>query len=207
MDDKARDSYCVGYQFGENLKASELEYNPEDIAKGLEDALKGNKPLLDAKERQFIIMEIGKRSMAAKQKKRDAEGTENMFTGQKFLEANGRKEGVVTLPSGLQYKVIKEGTGNLPKKEDMVTVHYRGTLIDGTEFDNSRSRNKPATFRVDGVIPGWTEALQLMKEGSVWQIFVPAKLAYGERGFGNRIPPGSTLVFDIELLKVEPEKN
>lgn len=202
-DDMTKASYCVGYQFGENLKTSELNYSLEQLIQGLEDALKGNEAKFDARERQLILMEMSKKSLAAKQRKRDTQGTDNLWVGQKFLEANGKKEGVTTLESGLQYRVVKPGTGRQPKREDTVTVHYKGTFIDGSEFDSSYSRNKPATFRVDGVIRGWTEALQLMHEGAHWQVFIPANLAYGERGMGSRVPPGSTLVFEIELLKVE----
>jgi FKBP-type peptidyl-prolyl cis-trans isomerase FklB len=128
--------------------------------------------------------------------------TKNLKEGKAFLAENGKKEGVTTLPSGLQYKVIREGTGVSPKATDNVTVHYKGTLIDGTEFDSSYKRNEPATFRTDRVIPGWTEALQLMKPGGRWQLFIPANLAYGERGAGSRIGPNSALVFEVELVKV-----
>ena len=122
-----------------------------------------------------------------------------------FLSNNATKDGVKTLPSGLQYKVMNEGSGATPGTSDKVTVHYRGTLIDGTEFDSSYSRNKPATFGVNRVIPGWTEALQLMQEGDKWQLFIPAKLGYAERGAGNKIPPNSTLIFEVELLSVNTD--
>jgi FKBP-type peptidyl-prolyl cis-trans isomerase FklB len=123
--------------------------------------------------------------------------------GEAFLAANGKKEGVVTLPSGLQYKVLAAGKGKSPSPTDNVTVHYRGTLVDGTEFDSSYKRNKPATFRVDRVIPGWKESLPMMKEGGKWRLFVPSKLAYGERGAGSKIPPESTLIFEVELISVQ----
>ena len=127
----------------------------------------------------------------------------NKKEGEAFLAANKTKEGVKTLPDGLQYKVIKEGTGKTPKADDTVVTNYRGTLIDGTEFDSSYKRGQPATFPVKGVIPGWTEALQLMKEGSKWELFIPSNLAYGERGAGNAIGPNATLVFEIELISVK----
>ena len=130
------------------------------------------------------------------------QATENLEAGEAFLDEYSKKEGVTTLPSGLQYKVITVGAGKSPQKSDKVTVHYRGTLIDGTEFDSSYSRNKPATFGVGQVIPGWTEALQLMKEGDKWELVVPSKLAYGERGAGTRVPANSTLVFEVELISV-----
>ena len=138
--------------------------------------------------------------MAAKQ---NAEGGKNLKEGEAFLDENKKKEGVTTLPSGLQYKVLKSGAGKTPKATDKVTTHYRGTLIDGTVFDSSYDRGEPTTFPVGGVIRGWTEALQLMKEGDKWQLYVPAQLGYGERGAGGKIGPNTTLLFEIELLKVE----
>lgn len=128
--------------------------------------------------------------------------TKNLSDGNAFLDSNSKKEGVKVLPSGLQYKVLKEGTGNSPKATDKVKVHYKGTLINGEEFDSSYKRGTPAEFPVNGVIAGWTEALQLMKEGSKWQLFIPSKLAYRERGSGPKITPNSTLVFDVELLEI-----
>jgi FKBP-type peptidyl-prolyl cis-trans isomerase FklB len=132
-----------------------------------------------------------------------AQGEKNKKEGEAFLAENKKKEGVKTLPSGLQYKVIKEGTGKSPKATDKVSTHYRGTLIDGTEFDSSYKRGQPATFPVNGVIPGWTEALQLMKVGSKWQLFIPSKLAYGERGAPPVIGPYSVLIFTVELLAIK----
>jgi FKBP-type peptidyl-prolyl cis-trans isomerase FklB len=131
------------------------------------------------------------------------QGEKNLAEGKAFLAGNAKKQGVKTLPSGLQYKVLSAGKGKTPKASDTVTVHYRGTLIDGSEFDSSVSRGQPATFKVDGVIPGWTEALQLMKESDKWQLFIPAALAYGERGAPPRIPPQSTLIFEVELISVQ----
>ena len=131
----------------------------------------------------------------------------NKTEGDAFLAENKKKEGVKTLPSGLQYKVIKAGTGKKPKMNDTVTVNYRGTLIDGTEFDNSYKRGQPATFQVNGVIPGWTEALQLMEQGAKWQLFIPSNLAYGERGApGGQIGPNATLIFEIELISIQEKK-
>ena len=126
----------------------------------------------------------------------------NLEDSKKFLAENQKKEGIKTLPSGLQYKVIAEGSGKMPKPTDDVTLHYRGTLIDGTEFDSSYQRGEPATFKVDGIIKGWTEALQLMKEGSKWQLFIPPELGYGNRSM-SRIPPNSTLIFEVELISVK----
>jgi FKBP-type peptidyl-prolyl cis-trans isomerase len=147
-------------------------------------------------------MGLAQRVSAEQQQERRQQGAEALKSGEAFLAENAAKAGVKTLPSGLQYKVIQSGSGASPKATDKVTVHYRGTLIDGTEFDSSYSRNKPATFGVNQVIPGWTEALQLMQEGDKWELYIPPKLAYGERGAGSRIPPNSTLIFEVELLSV-----
>jgi FKBP-type peptidyl-prolyl cis-trans isomerase FklB len=141
--------------------------------------------------------------MAVQQKAFKEQAAKNLSESKAFLAENGKKEGIKTLPSGLQYKVFAEGSGKMPKAEDTVTVNYKGTLIDGTEFDNSYKRGQPATFQVKGVIKGWTEALQLMKEGSKWQFFIPPDLAYGEGGAGRSIPPNSTLIFEVELISVK----
>jgi FKBP-type peptidyl-prolyl cis-trans isomerase FklB len=141
--------------------------------------------------------------MAARQRESKERAEKNLAEGKAFLEENKKKEGIKTLPSGLQYKVITEGSGRTPKATDTVTVHYRGTLINGTEFDSSYKKGQPATFQVSGVVRGWTEALQLMKEGSKWQLFIPSELAYGERAAGPQIPPGSTLIFEVELISIK----
>jgi FKBP-type peptidyl-prolyl cis-trans isomerase FklB len=148
-------------------------------------------------------MAVFQKEMMAKQQ---AMADKNKKEGEAFLAENKKKEGVKTLPSGVQYKVIKAGTGKKPKLTDTVTVHYRGTLIDGTEFDSSYKRGQPASFQVSGVIPGWTEALQLMGEGAKWQLFVPSNLAYGERGTGGPIGPNATLIFEVELISVQEKK-
>ena len=146
-------------------------------------------------------MKVGKLT-ASHGRARMEKAVQNRREGQAFLEENGKKEGVVTLPSGLQYRVIEEGGAASPGPEDWVTVHYRGTLLDGTEFDSSFSRQGPETFQVNGVINGWREALQLMSEGSRWELVIPSELAYGSHGAGSRIGPNSTLVFEVELLSV-----
>jgi FKBP-type peptidyl-prolyl cis-trans isomerase FklB len=153
-------------------------------------------------EMRNTLVSLEQRTASAAQEAGQQAAQDNLASGEAFLAKNATLEGVTTLPSGLQYKVITAGNGPSPKRTDQVTVHYRGTLIDGTEFDSSYARNQPATFRLDRVIPGWTEGLQLMQQGARWQLYIPARLAYGESGSGERIPPNSALVFDVELIKV-----
>ncbi len=196
-------SYGIGMDIGENMKRQSIDIDPDMLAQGIKDVFSGGKLLLTEEEFRNT-MENFRKDMMEKQKMQMQElSDKNKKEGEAFLAENKKREGVITLPSGLQYKVIKEGDGNLPKAEDTVTVHYKGTLIDGTEFDSSYSRGEPATFSVKGVIPGWTEALQLMKAGSKWQLFMPSNLAYGDRGIGGKIGPNSTLVFDVELLSIK----
>ena len=203
-DQKDKLSYSIGMNIGSSLKRQTVEVNLEALTQGIKDSLSGGKALMTEEEVQNTMMELQKQMMAKMEAQNKMEGEDNKKKGEVFLAANKKKEGVKTLPSGLQYKVIKDGTGKIPKATDMVTTHYRGTLIDGTEFDSSYKRNEPASFPVNGVIKGWTEALQLMKEGAKWQLFIPAELAYGERGApGSPIGPNSTLVFDIELISVQ----
>jgi len=203
--DKDKLSYTFGANFGKSLKQQEIEINTDMFIKGMKDGLTGEKILLTDQEMKDTMTAFQK-DMAAKQaEKRKALGEKNKKEAEAFLAANKTKEGVKTLPSGLQYKVIAEGTGKTPKATDSVVTNYRGTLIDGKEFDSSYQRKTPATFRVNGVIKGWTEALQLMKEGSKWQLFVPPELAYGERGAGPNIGPNATLIFEIELVSVKEE--
>jgi FKBP-type peptidyl-prolyl cis-trans isomerase FklB len=201
-DQKDKESYSLGYQFGQSLKHQGLAINLEVYTAGIRDALGGAKPQLSQEEVNKTVSEIQSRVMAARQKEMQELADKNLSEGKAFLEANGKKEGVKTLSSGLQYKVLAEGSGKTPKATDEVTVNYRGTLIDGTEFDSSYGRGKPLTVKVNGVIRGWSEALQLMKAGSKWQLFIPPDLAYGERGMG-RIPPNSTLIFEVELISVK----
>jgi FKBP-type peptidyl-prolyl cis-trans isomerase FklB len=203
---KQRISYCIGADIGKNFKRSEIEIDPKVLAAGMADALAG-KTTLTEEEMSETLSNFQKEMMTKMQAKQKDSGDKNLKDGETFLAANAKKEGVKTLPSGLQYKVIKSGTGKTPKSTDTVKTHYHGTLIDGTVFDSSVERKEPVTFPVNGVIPGWTEALQLMKEGDKWTLFVPAKLAYGERGAGQKIGPNSALVFEVELLSIEkPEK-
>jgi FKBP-type peptidyl-prolyl cis-trans isomerase FklB len=192
---KEKVSYIIGMDIGGNLRKQSIDVDPNSLARGIQDALSGANPLLSREEIQETMVAFQK-EMAEKQKQR----------GEAFLSENKKKEGVKVLPSGLQYKVIKAGTGKKPKVNDTVTVHYRGTLTDGTEFDSSSRRGQPATFPVSGVIRGWTEALQLMEEGAKWQLFVPSNLAYGERGAGGLIGPNATLIFEVELISIQENK-
>ena len=203
--DKDKLSYTFGANFGKSLKQQEIEINQDIFVKGMKDGLSGEKLLLTDKEMKDTMTAFQKEMTAKQAEKRKALGEKNKKEGETFLSANKTKEGIKTLPSGLQYKVITEGTGKTPKATDSVVTNYRGTLIDGTEFDSSYQRKTPATFRVTGVIKGWTEALQLMKEGAKWQLFVPPELAYGERGAGPKIGPNAVLIFEIELVSVKEE--
>ena len=201
--EKERLSYSMGVATGMQMKRQAVEVDADVFAKGLKDAVSGGTLMMTEQQVQETLMKF-QQDMAAKQAEKTKQQAEkNKKEGETFLAENKKKEGVKTLPSGLQYKVITEGTGKMPKETDTVTTHYRGTLIDGTEFDSSHKRGQPATFAVKGVIKGWTEALQLMKEGSKWQLFIPSELAYGERGAGQTIGPYATLIFDIELISIQ----
>jgi FKBP-type peptidyl-prolyl cis-trans isomerase FklB len=197
-------SYAIGTQIGQSLSRQEMEINVETLIQGLRDSLAGKELAMSQQQMQQLMMAFQQRMMAKQQQRQQADqakGAENLAAGKAFLEANKDKEGVKVLPSGLQYKIIKEGTGKTPTATDKVKTNYRGTLIDGTEFDSSYKRNQPAEFAVKGVIPGWTEALQLMKEGAKWQLYIPADLAYRDRARPT-IPANSTLIFDIELIEI-----
>jgi FKBP-type peptidyl-prolyl cis-trans isomerase FklB len=200
---KEKLSYSIGMDIGANLKKGSVEVDPDLLAKGLKDSYGGGKTILTDNEARDTITEYQKAQMAKQAENMHKMAQKNREDGEKFLAENGKKEGVKTLPSGLQYKEITPGKGKSPKATDTVTTHYKGTLIDGTEFDSSYKRGQPATFQVSGVIPGWTEALQLMKEGAKWQLFLPSNLAYGERGAGRDIGPNATLIFEVELIAVK----
>ncbi len=201
--DKDKISYSIGFGMGSNLKRQGVDVDAGKIAKGMSDGLSGAKPMLTQAEMDKTMSDLRTRLMAQQQEKMQSLGARNKADGEAFLAKNKSAPGVKTLPSGLQYQVLKAGTGKTPKATDKVTVNYRGTLLDGKEFDSSYSRGTPATFPVNGVIPGWTEALQLMKEGAKWKLFIPANLAYGEQGAGGVIGPNAVLQFEVELLKVE----
>ncbi len=172
------------------------------LYKGIEDALTKADPVLSPEERQAAMTTLKRDMVLAQQQKQREQSEKNLVASQEFLAANAKREGVISLPSGLQYKPIATGSGKSPKAADKVTVHYTGKLVDGTEFDSSVRRNKPATFQVDKVIKGWTEALQLMHEGDKWELYIPPDLAYGDRGASNKIPANSALIFEVELISV-----
>jgi FKBP-type peptidyl-prolyl cis-trans isomerase FklB len=197
--DTAKINYSVGYQIGGDFKRQGVEMQQEMVLRGIQDALSGAEPLMTQEEMQTTMAELGKRIADQRNREKQLAKTTAEKENMDFLLANAKKEGVVTTPSGLQYKVIEAGTGRTPKATDTVTVNYRGSLINGKQFDSSYDRGKPATFRVDGVIAGWTEALQMMKEGAKWQLFIPQELAYGERGQLR----DKTLIFDVELLSID----
>jgi len=195
-------SYAFGLEIGRSLQRMETQVDIEALLLGIKTSLQNQTPLLTAEQLRAIKKEFfaKKNEELARRRKESAEM--NIKQGQDFLAANKKKEGVVTTDSGLQYVVLTEGDGEKPKATDRVTVQYRGTLLDGTEFDSSYKRGQPATFAVKGVIPGWTEALQLMKVGSKYKLFIPADLAYGPRGSGRLIGPNATLIFEVELLEI-----
>jgi FKBP-type peptidyl-prolyl cis-trans isomerase FklB len=201
--DKEKGSYALGMNIGQNMRKDALDLDPNLVAQGLKDALSGSKTLMTEAEAQEAFAKLRNEVVAKKQAEMQQAGEANKKTGEQFLAANKAKEGVVALPDGLQYKILKAGTGPKPKATDTVTVNYRGTLIDGTEFDSSYKRNQPETLGVGQVIKGWTEALQLMPVGSKWQLFIPPDLAYGSNGAGNAIGPDSTLIFEVELLSIK----
>ena len=203
---KDKVSYIIGIDIGKNLKNQSIDIDPDILARGIKDVISGKKPLMTEQEVQETTAAFQKEMTAKQSEVVKKVGEKNKKEGEAFLAENKKREGVKTLASGLQYKVIKAGTGKKPKLTDTVVTQYRGTLIDGTEFDSSYRRGKPATFPVNGVIPGWVEALQLMEEGSKWQLFIPPNLAYGERGAGRDIPPNSTLIFEIELISIQEKK-
>jgi len=201
---KDKVSYAIGMDMGNSLKQNNIEVNPDVLGKAIKDVLTGQKLVLNDEEAKTALMNLQKEMQEQQQTKMKAQGEKNAKEGEAFLAENKKKDGVKTTASGLQYQVITEGKGKSPKETDKVTVQYKGTLLDGTEFDSSYKRGQPASFPVNGVIKGWTEALQLMKEGAKWKLFIPANLAYGETGTqGGPIGPNATLVFEVELVSVQ----
>jgi FKBP-type peptidyl-prolyl cis-trans isomerase FklB len=198
-----KESYSIGYQFGDVIKFQGFVINNEKLFAGIRDALEGNNTVMSRAEMKRVLTALQKKTWTAKQKELAERAARNIADGKRFLAENAKKDGIRVLPSGLQYAVLREGDGERPGENDTVKVRYRGMLIDGTEFDSSYGRDEPETLSVTEVIPGWTEALQLMKRGSRWRIFVPPNLGYGERGQPPRIAPNCTLIFDIELISIE----
>lgn len=200
---KERYSYALGADLGNQLRARSLEVDSDLFGKGLKDALSGGKTLLTEAEVRASIAEL---QAEFKRKQLQAAGPvpeDGKNAGQAFLAENQKKDGVVTLPSGLQYKILKAGDGKKPTEEDTVVCNYRGTLVNGTEFDSSYKHDQPATLAVKGVIPGWRETLKLMAVGSKYQLFIPPELAYGQYGFGREIGPNATLIFEVELVAIK----
>ena len=202
---KDKASYGIGLNIGRNIQDAGLDVNPDLLLKGLSDAIQNRELAISEKELNTAIETFERENAAAQIERQKAIGQKNKREGQAFLAANKSKPGVQTLPSGLQYKVLKSGSGASPKITDTVSTHYRGTLIDGTVFDSSYENGQPVSFPVSGVIRGWTEALQRMKVGDKWQLFIPSELAYGPRGAGRLIGPDAVLVFELELLSVESQ--
>lgn len=206
---KDKFSYALGMNLGAglggNLHKQAVEFDPNLVAQGLKDAMLGSKTRLTEEEARAVLMQVQTDVRKKQQEKVQQASAVNKQEGEAFLAANKSKEGVVTLPSGLQYKILQAGTGAKPTAADTVVCNYKGTLINGTEFDSSYKRGEPATFPVGGVIKGWTEALQLMPTGSKWQLFIPSALAYGEHGAGQDIGPDATLVFEVEMISIQPK--
>ncbi len=207
MSEKEKLSYSMGYTQGTSMagffKAQSIEIDTDTFVSALKDGLSGAKSVMTEQEMRDKVMALQQDLMAKKAEQSKTLAENNKKAGEAFLAENKKKEGVVTLPDGLQYKVIKEGTGAIPKAADKVKVNYKGNLTDGTEFDSSYKRGEPAVFQVDKVIAGWTEVLKLMKVGSNWEVYIPSNLAYGERGTGMVIGPNQTLIFEVELLSIE----
>lgn len=206
--DKEKASYALGMRIGSDLRkqGAAQSLDPAITARGLKDAMSGGKTALTEDEGKAALTKLQTEVREKMEAKAHEEGAANRKEGESFLAANKTKDGVVTLPSGLQYKILTEGKGPKPTASDTVSCNYRGTLINGKEFDSSYKRGQPASFPVNGVIKGWTEALQLMPVGSKWQLFIPSDLAYGDRGAGGDIGPGETLIFEVELLSIGEQK-
>ena len=197
-------SYAIGMNVGKGLHRESIDVDPNMILQGLKDSMSGGKLLMTDEQAQQTLTQLQSEVREQEEAKRKQQAVTNEKDGADFLAKNKTQPGVIVLPSGLQYKVLKEGTGPKPTISDVVTCNYRGTLINGTEFDSSYKRGEPATFPVRGVIKGWTEALQLMPVGSKFQLFLPPDLAYGEHGAGADIGPNETLIFEVELMSIKP---
>ncbi len=202
-DQKDKTSYSIGTDIGASLKRQGFDLNIEAVIQGLRDSFTGAATLLGDQEIRNTLAAFQRQFMEQQVRRLKELGEKTKKEGEVFLEANKKKEGVVTLPSGLQYRIVKKGTGKVPAASNTITAHYRGSLIDGKEFDSSYRRGEPATFPLSGVIKGWAEILQLMPVGSTWEVVIPSHLAYGERGAGDMIPPNAVLVFQIELISIK----
>jgi len=202
-DDTARINYSVGYQVGSDFRYQEIELRPEAVIQGILDAMSDGESMLTAAEMKQVTADLGERLVERKRQEREALKQELIAKSKAFHEANAQRPDIVTTASGLQYRIVEPSQGVKPKLTDTVVVNYSGKLIDGTEFDSSYQRGKPATFQVKGVIKGWTEALQLMNRGARWQLYIPYELAYGEQGSPPAIPPYSSLIFDVELIAIK----
>jgi len=201
--DAQKFGYAIGVDIGKSLTPVKGEVDIDALVDGMEETLAGKEPRLDDETREKIKSEVSKKLQQKQMEERTAKAAAAEAAGKKFLAENGARAGVKTTASGLQYEIVTEGSGPTPKATDKVTVHYKGTLIDGTEFDSSYARGQPVTFPLGNVIPGWTEGLQLVKTGGKAKLFIPANLAYGERGAGAKIGPNETLVFEVELIAIE----
>lgn len=199
----AKLSYALGHEVGTSLRDFKTDIDPAVLNKGIEDGLAGLKPVLSAEEMVELKKQFMMKVQADQTEKMKSIADKNVKDEEAFFAENKKKSGVVTTASGLQYTIVTEGKGTPPKATDKVSVNYRGTLLDGTEFDSSYKRGQAASFPVNGVIPGWTEALQLMKPGGKYRLFIPAKLAYAERGAGRQIGPNAALIFEVELVSIE----
>jgi FKBP-type peptidyl-prolyl cis-trans isomerase FklB len=204
-DAAAQASYAIGNTIGSQMRRDSVAVDPREFMRGLEDGLSGAKPALTEDQMRAAMTQLQASVQAAREAKAAGLAKTNQVEGDAFLKANAAKPGVVTLPDGLQYQIVKAGAGQTPKESDAVIVNYRGTLIDGKEFDSSQAHGGPATLSLLGVIKGWREALQRMPVGSKWRLFVPAALAYGDKGAGPDIGPGAVLIFDIELLSIQAQ--
>lgn len=203
QSDAQKFGYAIGVDIGKSLSPVKDDVDIDALVKGLEETVAGKEPRMSDETREKVKTEISSKLQKKQMEERLAKAGAAKEAGAKFLEENGKREGVKTTASGLQYEIITEGAGESPKKEDNVTVHYKGTLIDGTEFDSSIARGQPATFPLGNVIPGWTEGLQLLKAGGKAKLYIPSELGYGERGAGAKIGANETLVFEVELIKIE----
>jgi FKBP-type peptidyl-prolyl cis-trans isomerase FklB len=203
-DENQKLSYSVGYQVGGDFRRQGMRIDPELVVKGVLDALADTEPLMAPAEMQRTLTELKQQAATTEKRQREERARKNLAEGHAFLAENGKKNGVRTLPSGLQYQVVSEGEGDSPAATDTVTIQYRGTLIDGTEFDSSYGRGQPASFPLDRVIRGWSEGLRLMRPGAKYRFYIPPELAYGEDGAGTGIGPNATLLFEVELLSIQP---